>query len=94
LLDTATTPNLTQYCVLWFGEAQTRWLTRHGDGGYAVMLAWMVWVGCMGGASYANCVYRLSHDTTIPDDVREPGVTLAFALVDVGIMIATALTIL
>lgn len=80
-------------CALWFVEAKTRWLAHRGDAGYAAMLVWMVWVGCMGGASYVNCVYRLNHDADIPDDVREVSITIAFALTDVGIMSATALSI-
>lgn len=80
-------------CGLWFAEARVGWLASFGDPGYAAMLLWMTWVGCLGGASYVNCCYRMNYDAAVPDGVREEGLNMAFAFVNVGIILATAVSL-
>ena len=74
--------------VGWLVEAKIHWL-MDGSIGCAVMLLWMVWVGCMGGASYANCCFIINYSSGIPDSLREVGMSLLFCLVNVGILLAT-----
>merc|ERR1719359_358271 len=47
--------------VLWSAEAITHTLPKlFGVQGYYMMVAWMVWVGFMGGGCYANCMHAFN----------------------------------
>lgn len=79
--------------ALWFGEAtQHTILNYFGEAGYYILLLWMVWVGLMGGACYANCMYAYNTWSSIPDNYRELGINLGFAMSNIGIFAATNIT--
>lgn len=78
--------------ALWFVEAITHYLRDvYGDGGYAIMLVWMVWVGLMGGGTYANCMHIMNTSPDIPDRLRELGVNVCFCLLNLGIIVSSVL---
>jgi len=54
----------------------------------------MIFVGLMGGATYANCMYVMNNDPGVPNYLREQGVNLSFMLSNIGIMCASGLSIL
>ena len=81
--------------LLWLAEAHTHLLRdKLGDGGFILMLVWLVYVGLMGGATYCNCMHIMNTSPTIPDHLRELGVNVTFSLLNIGIMFSSALFIL
>jgi battenin len=81
--------------ALWSVEAtQHSILNYFGNAGYYVLLAWMIWVGLMGGSCYANCMYAYNTRSTIPDNFRELGINLGFVMSNIGIFAATNITTL
>ena len=52
----------------------------------------MIFVGLMGGATYANCMYLFSTRKDIPNEYRELGMNLGFFFSNVGIIMATGFT--
>jgi len=81
--------------ALWFVEATEHTILNYfGNTGYYILLAWMVWVGLMGGCCYANCMYAYNTWSNIPDNYRELGINLGFAMSNIGIFAATNITTL
>lgn len=77
--------------ALWIYEAATHKIViTFGSLGYTIIVLWMVWVGVMGGCTYANCMYGFAKRPDIPDNLRELGITIGFAMSNIGIMLATA----
>lgn len=54
----------------------------------------MVFVGFMGGACYANCMYLFNTKPDIPERFRELGINVGFLFSNLGIIAATGLVVL
>lgn len=77
---------------LWIYEATTHQLiVRFGENGYYIVILWMIWVGVMGGCTYVNCMHAFGKRQDIPNDLRELGITIGFAMSNIGIVVATGL---
>jgi battenin len=88
--------SLLQGCnlVLWFVEATTHAVRGLGDRGYWLLLAWMVWVGLMGGTAYINSMQQMNKSDRVPDEIRELGTNVCFMLINLGIISSTLLFML
>lgn len=74
-------------CILWTCEAWTHTLRNAlGSGG---IIAWMTWIGLVGGATYGNCMHAFAALPSIPQDVRELAITVGFMGGNLAIVAAT-----
>lgn len=78
--------------VLWSFYAKNQ-IVHKVDGGewiYYALGLHMIWVGFMGGAVYANCMFLFNTAPQIPDKYREIGINLGFFFSNIGIVCATS----
>jgi len=81
--------------VLWALFASAQWIAHwHSDAPLYVACVHMIFVGFMGGACYANCMYLFNTSAGIPDKFRELGINMGFFFSNIGIIIATGLVTL
>eukprot|EP00392_Amoebophrya_sp_AT5.2_P000729 g730.t1 len=89
--------------VLWCSEpeqqqghvlASTPSSYGYANLGYYIMGLHVVFIGFMGGACYSNCMYLFNTSPCIPSEYRELGLNIGFLFSNVGIISATALTLL
>ena len=59
-----------------------------------VAAAHMVFVGFMGGAVYANCMYLFNTKPDVPERYRELGINVGFLFSNLGIIAATGFVVL
>lgn len=64
-------------CLLWAVEAFAGWHRQTASlWPYYVMGAHIIFVGMLGGATYANCMFLFNTHPTVPDKYRELGINL------------------
>lgn len=61
---------------------------------YTLMFIHFIFIGAIGGLSYANTMYQFNNNPKIPDDLRELCVNTAMASLNFGILLATGLSII
>eukprot|EP00854_Cymbomonas_tetramitiformis_P003311 gene3311-4167_t len=70
-------------CLGWSLEAYYHFLPScMGNAGYYLMLVWIIFVGLMGGTAYSNCNHQMNTSPAIPDNLRELGINIMFALIN------------
>ena len=78
--------------ALWGAFASGQWIAYWGsDVPLYVAACHMIFVGFMGGACYANCMYLFNTSEGIPNKYRELGINLGFFFSNIGIITATGL---
>ena len=58
-----------------------------------VLFVLMVWVGCMGGTSYVNVIYKIQRSTKLKRTEKELAVMILMVFNDVGILSASILAL-
>ena len=58
-----------------------------------VLFVFMVWVGCMGGTSYVNVIYKIQRSTKLKRTEKELAVMILMVFNDVGILSASILAL-
>jgi len=79
--------------IVWALLAATQWIARdwHSDVPLYVAAVHMIFIGFMGGACYANCMYLFNTSPGIPNRLRELGINMGFFFSNIGIISATGL---
>lgn len=84
--------NVLLWAVLAFSQVIAR--DAHSDGPLYALAVHMIFVGFMGGACYANCMYLFNTSNAIPIRLRELGINVGFFFSNLGIITATGLVTL
>lgn len=78
--------------LIWGVEAKKQLhMETSGSLPYALLGLHMIFVGFMGGACYANCMYLFNTSGRIPDRLRELGINVGFFMSNCGILFATGI---
>eukprot|EP00929_Paragymnodinium_shiwhaense_P083455 TRINITY_DN44487_c0_g1_i2.p1 TRINITY_DN44487_c0_g1~~TRINITY_DN44487_c0_g1_i2.p1 ORF type:complete len:438 (+),score=67.35 TRINITY_DN44487_c0_g1_i2:45-1358(+) len=77
--------------ILWSLEVWLHNIPRWGAAGYALQYGWMVFVGLMGGAAYANSMHVFNHSPNIASERRDKLINYSFALSMICMMSSTGL---
>ena len=73
---------------VWWGEAMHIFLGVWGE------FVWMLWVGCLGGASYVNVAYQILNTDKLEKGYKEPALSFSLFCNNVGVMLAAAFCLL
>jgi hypothetical protein len=59
-----------------------------------ILYIWFIWVGCMGGSSYVNVIYKIKNSPKLEKTERELAVMMLMVFNDVGIFSASVLALI
>lgn len=72
------------------------WQWHRGGGllGLEALLMWIIFVGCVGGAKYANCIHLMNTDTRVPTQYRELLLNVSFSYCNIAIVGSSVLSLI
>lgn len=71
--------------VIFFTVAKYEWM------GMSMMMLVMIWIGILGGLSYANCFYQIINTDRVSKEFKELALNFGGILLDSGILIVSVL---